>query len=175
MLEMLRELKLEPEEAQDDDADNQGNTKSHHKSLMRSPPPISSGAYLEAAARILLTARDYSQKPDGVFSAVEPFGRIPYPAITLQSGANETSGMNEENQLLALLIYAKLAEHKSVKIETNAFGWEQNTVVCAGDYFLFGYGRFGDHILAWQVPVTITPGENTIELDQYNAEVITEF
>ena len=175
IVEILRELKLEPIEDIKEDEDNNGNNKKADESLIKSSPPVSSGAYLEAAARILLTVGDHSQKSGGYSSSAETFGHMFYPAITFEDEINENNENNEENQLLALLIYAKLAEAKAVKVETNNFGWRQNTAVCTGDYFLFGYGRFGDHILVWQVPVSIMPGTNVVELDQYNAEIITEF
>ena len=171
IIEILRQLKLEPVE-DEGDGDNNENDKRTDELLIKSSASVSSGAYLEAAARVLLTTEDHSQISDGYSSSAETFGQIFYPAITFADEANKD---NEENQLLALLLYNKLAAAKSVKVEADNYGWRQNTALCTGDYFLFGYGRFGDHILVWQVPVKITPGANVVELDQYNAEIITEF
>lgn len=159
MTEILRELKLEPQTEDDDEI----------KPAIKNPQTAPPGAYLEAAARILLTVGDHSQKSNDFSPEFGILGGMMYPAYIPEKTADE------ENQLLALLIYSKLAETKSVKIETDNFGWRQNTAVCTGDYFLFGYGLFDDQILVWEIPIKILPGRNMVELDQYNTETIFEY
>lgn len=164
--ETLLDLNLEPV----DEKSGSENNKNQSRTLIKTiPAAASSGQFLEAAARVLLAVGDHSPKSGDFFSAGLFYGLPNYPVITSGEAADG------ENGLLALLIYAKLAETQSVKLETGIVGWRRNTAVCAGHYILFGYGRFGNDILVWEEPVTITPGANIMELDQYNAEVITGF
>ena len=187
LIEVLRELHLEPV-ADSKDAQNRpgsggttketGNTRTGNKKPFRSASsPPSSAAYLEAAARILPAGGDHSQKAGGDDSSLaETIGRTFYPALAPAGKLNENSADEESKPAARSAARCPTRRPQSVKVEADKSGGRRNNPgLCAGEYFLFGYGRFGDDLLVWQVPVTILPGANAVELDQYNAEVIAEF
>lgn len=79
---------------------------------------------------------------------------------------------NEESALIAVLIKEKISKNKSFLLKTDDLGQAKVKAAKEGKYYLFGIGRTEDEIFIWHFPVSIKSGNNIIELDQHNAEIV---
>ncbi len=81
---------------------------------------------------------------------------------------------DEESQLIALLIEKEISKHKVATVQTNYWGIGNLKKVKTGNYYLFAIGRTEDQVLVWNQAVKIVSGNNLIEIDQHNADVVFE-
>ena len=90
----------------------------------------------------------------------------------LTATAAAFSSDDEESVLIAFLIKEKISKHKIFAVKTDSSGQAAVKAIEAGNYYLFGIGKTEDEIFVWHLPIKIKSGRNTIEIDQYNAEVV---
>lgn len=90
----------------------------------------------------------------------------------LEALAGVLAGDAADAGLLDMLFWDAVKKRRiSGVISTDLFGNASSKTVRSGNYYLFGYASFDDRILIWNVPVHLSGGKNTLELDQYNAEM----
>lgn len=73
--------------------------------------------------------------------------------------------------IIGLLLADVISKHRKAEIKTDSNGIGRMRNIKPGKYYLFGASKSGDETFVWHFPVTINPGAQQIELDQYNAQV----
>jgi hypothetical protein len=93
-------------------------------------------------------------------------------AAFLEAAAHSLLSLSDRNDsdISALMLGNLIAKHSKAEIVTFSNGFQRVKSIKTGKYYLFGSSKNGDEIFVWHFPVVIKPGENKIELDQYNAE-----
>jgi hypothetical protein len=77
-----------------------------------------------------------------------------------------------ESEVIAFLIRDRISKHKLLALKTDHSGQANVKAVKTGNYYLFGVSESGGEVFVWHLPIEIKLGENMIEIDQYNAEVV---
>lgn len=98
--------------------------------------------------------------------------RMPDESAYLEALAGILESDGDDAAILNPLFWNAVEKRRiSGVISTNLFGNASSKTVRSGNYYLFGYAALDDRILIWNVPVRLRGGKNTLELDQYNAEI----
>ncbi|HEX8397654.1 MAG TPA: hypothetical protein VF644_10230 [Pyrinomonadaceae bacterium] len=93
----------------------------------------------------------------------------------LSAAAHALLQLSDEGGITHQSVADLIAKHSKAEIITFSNGFRRVKSIKTGKYYLFGASKSAsDEIFAWHFPVVIKPGENKIELDQYNAEVFNE-
>lgn len=167
-IKMLKRLKLDPGLEETDKTQTQTENIFTGQDNPADERPAEN-LYLEAAARLL---RQTSAEPANIWSSgidhIQPEDRQRHGAA-----AGETEA-DEEDFLIAYLINDEINRHLVAEVRFNAFVNGTTRVVKPGNYFLFGFSSTESELLVWHLPVTLTPGENILEVDQHNAELVVE-
>jgi hypothetical protein len=90
----------------------------------------------------------------------------------LSAAAHALLQLSDEAGITHQSVADLIAKHSKAEIITFSNGFRRVKSIKTGKYYLFGAHFRGDEIIIWHFPVLIKPGENKIELDQYNAEVL---
>lgn len=107
------------------------------------------------------------------FEPVDDFGKLlKSDEAFLSAAAHALLSESDRNDsdVIALMLGNLIAKHSKAEIATFSDGFRRVKAIKTGKYYLFGASKSADEIFVWHFPVLIKPGENKIELDQYNAE-----
>ncbi len=128
--------------------------------------PVSAGFYLLRRSAVdVLKSKNFQP----IDERGEPLGG---ESDYLEAFARAVTDPDDKSQLLALLIQNAIGENQLAALKTDRFGDSKAKTVKSGYYYLFGHAQVNDEIFVWNLPVRLYAGQNRVEIDQHNADVI---
>ena len=92
-----------------------------------------------------------------------------YLAALAAAFASKDDHDDAEAEAVLFLIDDALAKRQKSFVRTDWDGRGFFKTLVPGKYYLFGVGATGGEMIVWNLPVEISPGINSIELDQNNS------